>query len=72
MKRIYEAPTLEAKEYAQLENVFTYCDKAVQHGCTDVTGSGNDSDKVGNPSDSNAHKSTGGGSDNPGGDIDPS
>jgi hypothetical protein len=56
MKLTYSKPTLEVKDFAQFENVYTYCNKGNAHaqGCVDITGSGNASDKVGNPSGSAA------------------
>jgi len=61
MKRTYTAPVLEAKEYAQLENVFTWCDREPNHTpeCFDQSGSGNDADKNPLPEDSTAHKALG-------------
>ena len=58
MKREYTKPTMEVKEFAQFENVFTWCDKAIQHGCADMSGSGNAEDvPKGYPnSGTNAHK----------------
>jgi len=46
MKQPYESPKMDVKEFAQFENVFTYCTKGNVHeqGCMDVTGSGNSSD----------------------------
>ena len=49
MKKEYQTPSLDVMEYAQFENVFTYCSKVKSDSdCVDVTGSGNDADK---PSD---------------------
>ena len=60
MKRTYNAPTLEAKEYAQLENVFTYCDKVPNNSpvCYDQTGTGYEENNAGS-SDASAHKALG-------------
>jgi len=58
MKKEYASPSIEALEYAQFENVFTWCDKQMpRKGCNDITGSGNDSDKPPevHPSKSAAH-----------------
>ena len=62
MKRTYNAPTLEMKEYAQLENVFTWCYRQPNNNpdvCYDQTGLGNDSDKTGKPHGSTSHSSLG-------------
>ena len=56
MKKTYVKPSLDSKVFAHLESVFTYCTKSqTKNNCINVTGTGNDSDKVGKPSDSNAH-----------------
>jgi len=46
MKKSYIEPSIDTMEYAQFENVFTYCDRnpAVTN-CINVTGSGHDADK---------------------------
>jgi hypothetical protein len=61
MKKLYTAPSLEAKEYAQLENVFTWCDRVPNNSpeCYDQSGSGNDADKIEEPSNSSAHSNLG-------------
>ena len=69
MKKKYTQPSIEALEYAQFENVFTYCDRnPARVGCINVTGSGNDEDKpIGLPqSETTSHKNLpfeGGGED---------
>ena len=45
VKLDYNTPVLETKEFAQFENVFTYCDKNPSETCVNVTGSGHDMDK---------------------------
>ena len=61
MKREYTAPTMEVKEFAQFENVFTWCDKALQHGCADIDGSKEADTRPPDvkPSQANAHKGGG-------------
>lgn len=62
MKLTYSAPTVDVKEFAQFENVFTWCNKVGDSGknkndfCTDITGSGYASDRPANvlPKDSAA------------------
>jgi len=59
MKKKYTRPSIEALEYAQFENVFTYCDRnPARVGCINVTGSGNDADKPPDlqPSATTAHQ----------------
>ena len=65
VKKEYASPSIDALEYAQFENVFTWCDKQMpRKGCNDITGTGNDADKPPwlHPSKSAAHcKLPGGG-----------
>ncbi|MDR0326556.1 MAG: hypothetical protein LBI19_10755 [Oscillospiraceae bacterium] len=51
-KKPYESPQMDVKEFAQFENVFTYCNKGNAHtqGCVDITGTGNDADGTGDKS----------------------
>jgi hypothetical protein len=52
-KKPYESPQMDVKEFAQFENVFTYCNKGNSHsqGCVDITGTGNDADGTGDKSE---------------------
>lgn len=62
-KRKYIPPEMEIKEFAQFENVFTYCTKGNEKkGCIDITGSGNDADKGKTPPSQSAAFSGNGGS----------
>jgi hypothetical protein len=64
-KKKYEKPEADVKEFAQFENVFTWCNRnPAQAGCVNVTGSGNAADRPDDvhPSDATAHGGGGDGS----------
>ena len=65
MKRRYEAPTMDVKEFAQFENVYTWCTKGNPgQGCVDVDGSGNAATRPAHIPPSEAAAFAGGGEPN--------